>query len=389
MFGSKSIRTKLLLLISIPVAMLLYFAVSTTATAIKDYQKLNSVKELTHLSTRFGDLAHELQKERGMSSGFIGSKGEKFRVELTEQRKKSDKALLALKQTISKRLLSRHGAALADAVSDSMRRLDRILQHRENVSNLAIDATENITYYNETIASLLKVPATLPLISGNQEVSTLGLAYSSLLHAKEYAGIERATLSNTFARDNFAPGFYIRFITIVANQDTYLFLFNIYANEDQKKFYETKLNFPAVTEMMKLRYFAMQNGNSTTLGNVEPTLWFDLSTKRINAMKEVENKLADGLIERTETILAETRTSAVLLCWLTLCAIAASAIIIIFISRKIIDPILACMTLAKQLTLADPSLKEALESSDETQFLLNALQYMLAGMQSNPEDENN
>nr|MBP8276837.1 nitrate- and nitrite sensing domain-containing protein [Propionivibrio sp.] len=33
-------------------------------------------------------LIHELQKERGMSAGFIGSRGSKFGPELAEQRKK-------------------------------------------------------------------------------------------------------------------------------------------------------------------------------------------------------------------------------------------------------------------------------------------------------------
>ena len=83
-------RTKLILLSAIPAFAMLYFAASTSlekSLVTKEMMKLESMIEL---SVKMGEVAHELQKERGMSALFIGSKGAKFAKELPEQRVKSD-----------------------------------------------------------------------------------------------------------------------------------------------------------------------------------------------------------------------------------------------------------------------------------------------------------
>jgi methyl-accepting chemotaxis protein len=83
-------RAKLILLSAIPALAMLYFAASTSLEKASVTKEMVKLETMIELSVKMGEVAHELQKERGMSALFIGSKGEKFAKELPEQRVKSD-----------------------------------------------------------------------------------------------------------------------------------------------------------------------------------------------------------------------------------------------------------------------------------------------------------
>ena len=75
-FKNLSIKSKLLLLVSFPTLLLLCFAASLALQKTEEYRALKDVDGLVAFSTRCGDLVHELQKERGMTAGFIGKGGQ-------------------------------------------------------------------------------------------------------------------------------------------------------------------------------------------------------------------------------------------------------------------------------------------------------------------------
>lgn len=78
-----NIRKKFLLSLAPAVGGLLvlsaYLLISEWSV-IRDMNRLNSIIEFASYSS---ELIHELQKERGLSSGFLGSEGKSFRSELT------------------------------------------------------------------------------------------------------------------------------------------------------------------------------------------------------------------------------------------------------------------------------------------------------------------
>jgi methyl-accepting chemotaxis protein len=73
-----------------------YFAVRNLGEKYVDRENARLIHAWTETSIAFSQLIHELQKERGMSSGFIASSGEKFTVELPEQRLRTDQAAAQL-----------------------------------------------------------------------------------------------------------------------------------------------------------------------------------------------------------------------------------------------------------------------------------------------------
>ena len=365
MFKNLSIRTKLLLLVSIPTLLLLYFAAASTLTKVGEYRELKVVAEQTKLTTQFGDLVHELQKERGMSVGFLGSKGTKFVTELPEQRKICDTQFEKLKTALNSFDRKNSSVFFGTLVGSAMGNLEKISSIRSGVSGQSLEAAEAIKYYTETIGFLLKIPADLSLSCNNVKIANLTNSYSYLLQAKEMAGIERATLSNTFARDSFAPGFFNRFVTIVAKQDTFLGLFQFYANEPQKKLFADKFTGAPIEEVVRLRTIAMEKGHEPSLGGIEVPLWFDMSTKRINILKEVENQLAKDLLEKARGLMSSTRVMMMLLLAVTVCAVAVTLIFALLIIRGIVASV-GCITGASgHLATGDLTRRIEVDGRDE------------------------
>jgi len=347
------IKSKLLLLTSFPTLFLLCFAFSLSFTKVSEYRTLKDVDALVAISTGCGDLVHELQRERGMTAGFLGSQGAKFASELQEQRKASDASLELLRGQFRAFATTRHDAALGSLVDDAAGSLDKITAIRSGVSAQTLEAADAITYYTDTVSRLLKVPAQLVLLSHNAELATLASSYSSLLQAKEMAGIERATLANSFARDSFAPGFFNRFVTIVARQQTFLELFSSYANPEQRAFYADRMAAPACAEVLKLRAQALDRGQQPSLGGVDAAGWFELASKRINLLKEVENKLARDLDGRGRQLIAATRLIMIFSIALILLALPLSRWFALWIIRSILSSVDAITSAAHDLAGGD------------------------------------
>ena len=85
-----SLRARLLLLFGLVLAGTFYY---TVANLLSDWRQLNQWHQIAAIektAVATSAVIHELQKERGLSAGFIGSKGARFSAELDSQRKLTD-----------------------------------------------------------------------------------------------------------------------------------------------------------------------------------------------------------------------------------------------------------------------------------------------------------
>ena len=108
----------LLLLVLIPLLCLLMFATHATLEKVRQASDMRSLAELAAVSARIGALVHELQKERGMSAGFIGSQGANFTAELPKQRAEAD----TRKAEMDRQLLHFNAAEQLEQLADGLSR---------------------------------------------------------------------------------------------------------------------------------------------------------------------------------------------------------------------------------------------------------------------------
>jgi len=302
MFNLQDIRfnAKVALLSLVPLTGLLGISSVVMLKQVEDMQSAETVISMTQLSVSISDLVHELQKERGLSVGHLGSAGQKFKLDLDQQRQASDQKLKHLRQVLRQFDVAKI-PALSNALSDAEGRLARLEDTRSAVSRLGISGEAAIGYFSDLNASYLATIALLPQFTTQIEINRKLDAYANFLKGKEQAGVERAVLANTFAKDAFGPGMYERLITLIAFQNTYLDLFETIAPEAYRQFLKQTLSGKFIDETAIMRRKALDKADKGGFG-VDPTHWFAMQTGKINLLKDVENYIAKDAISTSNHI---------------------------------------------------------------------------------------
>ena len=101
MFEKMSLKAKLALIAVVPLMVALFLGTDGAWQRMTDYQLRKHAEILVNLVVALGEVAHELQIERGLSAGFINSAGRKFADNLTSQRKRADEKVALAHVAIS------------------------------------------------------------------------------------------------------------------------------------------------------------------------------------------------------------------------------------------------------------------------------------------------
>jgi methyl-accepting chemotaxis protein len=285
------LKTRLFVMLAPPIAGLLLASGLAVARELDALRQLAAGTDRVAVAVRTSGLVHELQKERGMTSGFLGSRGGKFRQELPVQRAAGDAALGALEEALRRRPLV--GAAAA-AQEGAERRLRDLVRVRGQADGLELAPRVSFAFYSETIDALLQVVEEISRDAHDVRLLRDGTAYLAFLRAKEQAGRERATLNSAFASDAFDPELYRKVLAILALQDHHLSVFRAYADPAAAAAAEAALAPERFAESYALRQLALERASEGRFG-VDPARWFAAITARIDAMKGVEDQLAQAL----------------------------------------------------------------------------------------------
>ncbi|WP_159817021.1 methyl-accepting chemotaxis protein [Colwellia sp. 20A7] len=291
-----SFKNKIFSLLALPTLGFLWLSISTIFDTIKIENEMQTIAPLTELSVVYSDLVHELQKERGMTAGFLGSKGSKFSDNLKAQRLNTDEQ--RAKQVSfwqEQDFVLPSIVQLNSLITQSIQRLSAI---RQQVDSQSISNTEAIAYYTQLNKKLLSVATLNAEISSDALITKETIAYFSFLQGKERAGIERAVLSNTFAQNQFGKGMFVKFITLVSEQNTYFDNFKYFSNLDNKAFFDQQLDHDSSIEVNKMRTIARDK--QVDFG-IDAEYWFEQSTKRIGQLNKIESHLDNRILALVKT----------------------------------------------------------------------------------------
>ncbi|MFI3157652.1 MAG: methyl-accepting chemotaxis protein [Methylococcaceae bacterium] len=372
---TSSLRSKLILMATIPALALLYFAGTGVFERLSISKEMVKLESLVDVSVKIGALVHEMQKERGMSAAFIGSNGVKFAVELPEQRIKTDKTIETFQTTLKNFDPGIYSDGLRALLATAVSNLDELATKRNIITALGIDAMQSSAYYSKTIGSLLDVPAQVSTLSSHSGISRLASAYSSLLKAKERVGMERALLSTVFVADRLTADTQSRFLKNSSAQDVYTDLFFAYALDSQKEFYKAKVSGPAVDEVARIKKIAMDKGNEPGLG-IDPVYWFKTVTEKIDLIKEVENKLSADLLDTASELNSNAQHMAIFFIVLTVLSVMTTITLTFLISRGILRSISSLQEVASAIANGDLSSSIDLSHNDELGELFRSMNTM-------------
>ncbi|PKH88075.1 methyl-accepting chemotaxis protein [Colwellia sp. Bg11-28] len=292
-----SFNKKIFILLFFPLLGFLGIGLNAIVSSLSTNNEMEQLSKYTKLSSVYSELVHELQKERGMTAGFLGSKGVKFAYKLPSQRQNTSSiAGKRLDYWQNNQFDNKQVQQLNDNINQ---RLNMLNQIRSNVDSLSIPISDALSFYTKTNELLLSVSTIISSISTDAKITKETVAYYNFLQGKERAGIERAVLTGTFASGKFNPGMYQKFIRFLSEQNTYFYSFNAFASNENKNYFSQKQNAPSIKEVIKLRKIAIDNATSENL-NVDASFWFEQATKRIGVLKEIEDELTRSLLLLTK-----------------------------------------------------------------------------------------
>ena len=326
MLSRLSIKQKLILIMMIPLMVVILLAAKLAVDSFSTSRNMKSLDDVVVLSTKIGALVHETQKERGMTAGFLGSKGEKFKTELVSQRDKVDDKLGDLHSFLKSFEKEKYTSELVENLDTGMRKLNELSNVRSGVSDLSTNTPVAIAYYTEVNRLLLNVLGSVIKESKSAQVARELSSYMNFLLSKERAGIERAIGTNTFARNNFAEGMKAKFYTLIAEQNAYIDSFLKVSNSEIEKFYSSTLNSDVVTEVENMRKIALYSGKDSDFG-VDSSVWFKKITEKIDLLKKVEDKIAESLLQTIEGELSDANQDMIVFGLLSALGVALTMIL--------------------------------------------------------------
>ncbi|MCI4184787.1 nitrate- and nitrite sensing domain-containing protein [Dickeya dianthicola] len=306
--SSLSIRYKFALALMPLLIALLWFAGNGVLERRHTEQDMVQFSQLLTLAQRAGNVAHALQRERGMSSGFIGSKGQKFADPLRTQRVETDKALAALWQSQSALALSSSAEGIAQRLSSLRERLQTLSSLRAQVDGFSLPTSQVVGWYTTSVSDLIALVGDMSHLVTDGGLVTRVAAYYNLLNIKEQAGIMRALLSEVFAVDRFAPGQYERFSQLGGMENAYTTAFNQFAQPALRQQLQALLSDAAAQTALKMRDTAFAKAASGGFG-IDANDWFSQQTQRIDRLKVIEDAACAELLSWADMLEKQARLS--------------------------------------------------------------------------------
>ena len=293
MLNNLSIRLKMVLMSVIPIVVILFSFGRWSYESYREVDNLGYIEEAVYYTQKSSVLVHNLQKERGSSAGFITSNGQSFGTQLQAIRKDTDAALAELQAYHATMNTKSYAPELQEKIAKAMQNMQKLQEIRESVSSLKVAIDVPVGYYTGVNSDFIMSIEEVVKMSNNAQINNLINAFVNFLSSKERAGLERAVLSSTFLRDNFAEGFYEKFIALLSEQNTFMNKFLFLAPHELKSFYTQTMGVPAVEEVEKMRKIALSKQDGGF--GADAIYWFGTITSKIDLLKKVEDEISKTL----------------------------------------------------------------------------------------------
>lgn len=290
------IRTKLYVLILIPLLAVVFQGGRQVLKSVEQATENKLLSNAIHFSTDINQFVYELQKERGRVGVFLGSKGQRFGQEMREQRAVTDKLHQAFTNALGTFQSQQYKVHLQDALKDAVEDTRKLAEIRRRIDQLDIEPSVAITYYTNLNQKMIDVIEQMAGHATSGDIASQINAYVYQLKNKEAAGIERAMLSSTFAKDQFTKELYFKFVENITRQKLYLEQFQNLASLNMKQSYDAASGQSVFAQVEKFRQIALDKSETGGF-NVDAGVWFDTVTSKIDQLKKVEDQVGNIIVK--------------------------------------------------------------------------------------------
>jgi methyl-accepting chemotaxis protein len=366
------ITHRLVLVAIVPVVAALVFA----STLVRDHYRFSTgmaaVRHIAEAVPHVGNVIHELQKERGLSSAYLNVRTAEFRDRLQGQRKLSDVQLGKVGELWSD--LVANGTLTRETSQEFDRLAADLAARRNGVDAFSVDAPASTAYYTSLIGSLIDLFDSVESKARVEGVSDLFESLQSVVAGKEKAGQERAVGAGALAQGQITADQLSRLGGLAALQDMeFKHIRNHGVDTALAALGREVTEGEGSAEIRKLRANIIA-GARAERASVSPVQWFDTATVRIDRLKELENKTAAALSAKAATVESGARSQLYLAGGGALVAIVLSAVLAVSFGMSIARPIRSMTDTMVQLGDGNLDMKIAnVERRDEIGAMARAV----------------
>lgn len=355
-----TIETKVFSLMAISLVLIIIFSLDKMYDLHKTSSQMQNIQYLTEHIPYVSDLIHELQRERGISAGYLGAdRTEDMLNALESQYKRTNAIIQAININIPDEDIKHIEDSLGSKLSAATTALTQISSVREGIIKKDVSLNEGTQYYTKFIAELMRSINLLAYLASDPVLTKEITAYIAILEVKENTGLERAMGAAGFAVGRFGAEIYNDFSFVISEQNAFLDIFYDNADPQSKTLYDETVRGDHIEKLHQIKQHVFQ-----TLGNFDSNIissleWFDLISNKIDLLHKVENELSVSILEHAVELAQDSNRDFWVLA-LILIALAVSTIHV-------------CLILAMSIFSSHNTIKsDALEKTERYSNLLQA-----------------
>ncbi len=297
------ILSRLRLISLFPIILLFLISGYLLYTSYEDYTKAQEIKKRMELNNYLSDVITQIAKERGMTSIYLGSKGKLIKESLANQRDVVNESINRLN-----RFIKQHPQFAKDA-KIYMSNLKQLPEIRQSVDSLKADFKRVFfDFYTHTINEpIINEMRKIEFYALTPQISSIAMTFIQFINSKEYSGIERGFISYILARYTPMSDEELKiWNSLIGKADS--FQNHTLIVPQTKRKISAILNSPEAQEVLNevaQSRVDIQRASSDGLYPIDPTLWFNLQTEKIDILLKGEKALHKDLQKYVDELAQE------------------------------------------------------------------------------------
>lgn len=309
-----TIRQVLAILILVPVAAAIVSFSQLAPIALGRLDHSTALNQSVGMIGVAGDLIHELQKERGSSAGLVAAKDgrDQHLARVSAQRQATDPKTGAFLEALRRlRGNSAFAGRMEHFATVETQLMTALPSLRERITAGNARIPEVFGFYTGLIDDMIAGVGMLASGSDQDVLAARKVALRALVITKEYAGLERATGNALISAPEVDHGLRERLLVLSAFQDRFLLEFELGYGATGKAMIERHLPANIIEAHKAMRKTILDATRMETRPRVTTAEWWDMSTKRIDALKALEEAIVADLGHLSLGAIGEARFSLI------------------------------------------------------------------------------
>ncbi len=347
--GRLKIKERIILLILLPSIALSYFIFLEFKDSFSFLKESDYIVQVLKRGAKYSLLIHSLQKERGLSAGYITSKENTIHESLKSQRKETDEILEEI----------------------SIIQVSELRTIRKRVDALKITTLEIIDLYSRLIDLVINEFDELPRKITIHELEDRLYMHSDLIKTKENLGRIRATITAYIISKD--PSLLPRLITNIALFKEYRERFLRFGDDSLKRFYNETYKGLDVERVEDIINIFLR---PKAVLDITPELWWTTVTRVIDKLKEVEDYSIQGTIKEADINISLYKRKFVVLSIIFIVVFSFSSLLILNIISSIRKSVSTTVDVAEAIGRGNISGEIPLYLKDEMGDILHGMKRM-------------